>query len=480
MRAAAQKLQAEKAMRDKCTPAPVAPAAARPPPTKPRAPALSTSNRAGAPPAATTEELQMLAAARELQTDKVKRDKWAARLDKVLADTGTKLPARSMAQLTVPKEFGGHVHEDPRQSLSSCEEDAETAKPIAQKVKEFTKTPKRFRATVRGEPRSPPSAPRSLQLTHARSFSLLSDARAAARPTESKSTVERELEYIRSVGTFKAKPVSRRVLESAGDLGVPRVQRRNPTEPKEFNLSQTRLPSARRAPADDDSASDAGSTQSAPAYPGFKARPFNKSLMEGRRAGLAQPTPRKPTRPRSPKLSTSARASLRPESESEPEVFAAFKARPMPDHAASPLILPRKLVAPRPVTSPKPFALTSVARHEVFEESRQRQLEEERLAAEQARLFKARPMPISEGWKPEVDTKHNTDPKPFDLAGEMRSSLHKQQMEAKLREAEAAAAREREFKAREPKVGSLDVPACPPPACMPTPHAPAGPLGAQV
>lgn len=46
--------------------------------------------------------------------------------------------------------------------------------------------------------------------------------------------------------SFKARPVPTKVLESAGDLGVPRVQKKAPTQPKEFNLS-SRPTSARRA-----------------------------------------------------------------------------------------------------------------------------------------------------------------------------------------------------------------------------------------
>ena len=473
-----------------------APPAAKPAPTKPVAPTLSTASvaRAGTKPA-TTEEMQLLKAARELAADKTKRDQLSARLDKVLADTGSKLPKRSTEQLTVPKEF--NLHASARAASNSREnsttsEEASPHKPVAEAVKDFTKTPKRFRSKGVTEQPSPPSAPRSLTLTSARSFTLLSDQRAGTRPA-TKSTAEREEEFMQSMKAFKARPVSQKVMNSVGDLGVPRVKRAEPTLPVEFNLSEARLKrfgGRAKSTRDDDAASDAGSTQSEPTY-SFKARPLNRKIMEGAASGLKQATPRKTTRPVSPKLSTTAR--MRPEVPAEPEpTFAAFKARPMPDHSASPVRSPRKVVA-RPVTSPKPFSLTSVARHELYEEGRERALEESRQAEQASRNFKARPMPVSEAWKPAVEPKHTTA-EPFELKGESRSEVHKAEWEQKagaqhtleptstipcrspswhigpltlshltatrwalgfhrqLREQEAAATKERAFKARPPTV----------------------------
>jgi hypothetical protein len=45
------------------------------------------------------------------------------------------------------------------------------------------------------------------------------------------STEERELEYIKNHKPFKAKPVSQSIINSSGDLGVPRVKKRSVTEP---------------------------------------------------------------------------------------------------------------------------------------------------------------------------------------------------------------------------------------------------------
>ena len=70
---------------------------------------------------------------------------------------------------------------------------------------------------------------------------------------------------------FSAQPLNRRVLESAGDLGVPRVQRPAPTKFEEFNLSQSNLSrSASRASLGSNASDSEGTRKGA-----FKARPFN-------------------------------------------------------------------------------------------------------------------------------------------------------------------------------------------------------------
>lgn len=70
---------------------------------------------------------------------------------------------------------------------------------------------------------------------------------------------------------FKARPVSKRVLESAGDLGVPRVQRPAPTQPTEFNLSHANRGSS--TARSDRRESDAGSAVSEPYTFKWPARP---------------------------------------------------------------------------------------------------------------------------------------------------------------------------------------------------------------
>lgn len=390
----------------------------------------------------------MLEAARQLRANKEARDKTVLPLSKVLADTGAKLPARSTAQLTVPKEFALHESKTPNAQHASGGSAHSADLPIAQAVADFSKTPKRFRSKSAIEPPTPPSAPSSLTTTVPKSFTLLSEMR---HRQPAKSREQLDAEYLKSVPAFKAKPVDKRVLDSAGDIGVKRVLPRKPTEFAEFDLASTKLPlTGRRHKGEDDAHSDAGSTHSAPAY-SFKARPFNRQLMAGKAAGLAQVTPRKTTRPKSPKLSTGVRGSVRQSAPPHPEEFAAFKARPMPDHSASPHVSPRKPPPVRPTTAPKPFALEGVARHEVAEQVEQTRIAEAKRAEEAARAFKARPMPVGDAWVPKVDSKH-TEAAPFALTTEARHEVAAAQLAAKTKELEACAQKEREFKAREPKV----------------------------
>lgn len=258
-------------------------------------------------------------------------------------------------------------------------------------------------------------------------------------------------EFMASVPKFKARPVNRKVMESAGDLGVPRVKRTAPTALKEFSLSTSSRSRTERE-ADDDASSDAGSTASAPAT--FKARPFNRALMEGKHAGLAQITPRKTTRACSPKLSTTARAAVRPPIEvveQEAELFSSFKARPMPDMSTGPSPM-RSPAEHRPITSPKPFNLESVSRHEMAEDKRLRMVSEARERASKQREFKARAMPIADRvWRPVVGSKHTT-PRSFELSTGARSEVHSDRLEQQQAEAAADMKRQALFKARAPTV----------------------------
>ena len=427
--------------------APAAPAAKREP-TKPVPPTLMTATvaRPDKGSKATTDERQIAAALEKLKRDKEAREKAAAQLPKAFADGGPPMPVRSGKQLTMPEPFKLHASNKSLEVVVDAEQ-----KPMMEKVKEFTKTPQRFRSKPADATPEVPT-PASLTQTVPVAPTLMSELRAASKP-KPKSSAEIEEELLKSIPAFKARPVDRRVLESAGDLGVKRVEPRKTTEFAVFNLATTNLPSSQRrrsATKDDDERSDAGSTQSAPAYPGFKAKPVNKKLLAGKAAGLAIVTPRKITKPISPKLNTSLRAREAPVAV-EP-TFEAFKARPMPDHSKA---SPAKQVATRPVTMPKPFELESVARHEMAEQTQKHRHEEQAKAEAAARVFKARKMlVVPEAWKPTVESKH-TEPAPFSLTTDARHEVASSAFEAKRQEEERQAAKDREFKATKPTVLSV-------------------------
>ena len=433
--------------------------------TKPSAPVLGVSSRAK--PVASTEELQMQAAAREIRANKQQRDKWRQHLDKVLQEAGTKaLPARSTKELTMPVEFdltnngqlsrpgSASVPSSPMSTPRSATKGLmHTHKPVAEQVHEFTKTPKRFRGKPANGPITPSSikSDRSAGPTSGKAPDFRSDARAAARGGGMiKSTEEMEAEEMANYPAFKANPVNPAVMESSGQLGVPRVAPKAITKPREFMLTTA----SRVKVKEDDASSDAGSTASAPARYQFKARPINKAVMEGRAAGLAQVTPRKLTKPVSPNLSTSSRAASKPTpqpAEEESNLFSSFKARPMPDMSAgpSPLKSPREQ---RSLTSPKPFNLTSTARHEMAKEAhRAKVIEEAAAAIEKSRQFKARPMPLTEGWKPNLSGKH-TEAKSFELSTSSRSEVHQDAFKQKAAMMELEMKRQANFKAKPAQV----------------------------
>lgn len=400
-------------------------------------PKLSTYRRAEEiPPDSETLELEK--AQKEVQELQRQRQKWRARLSKVLDDNGSRLPARSTAKLTMPEEFQFSSRSTPTTPRSDY-------KPVAEKVKDFTKTPRRFRSRGVSQPTSPLPMGAAPKLTCSKSMQLFTEVRAITRTSSVKSTAQIEEEEMSSMPKFKALPLNKKVLESHGDMGVPRVQRPPSTKPTEFNLSTSMRGEARKK--DDDELS----TSSAPAYT-FKARPYNKQKMAGTANGITQVTPRKVTQPRAPSLSTSNRT--RREPPAAEEEFSIFKARPLPASTFSSQKMKSPRHEERPITSPRPFSLESETRRQLAEAKRSAQLEREREEEECARQFKARPMPVGDAWAPSCDsqTRHVTQPKPFDLSTEARGGLHSEHLAMGQSEEERQAKALREFHARPAKV----------------------------
>lgn len=84
---------------------------------------------------------------------------------------------------------------------------------------------------------------------------------------------------MKSVKPFRARPIDSRVLESVGDLGLPKVPKSAPTEPKEFNFyvdKRFREREAKGARTPPRSKRDAEDEQEMSKQ--FKARPFNPAL----------------------------------------------------------------------------------------------------------------------------------------------------------------------------------------------------------
>lgn len=407
---------------------------------------------------ATSEELELRAALREMKEIKARSEKWRRQLAAVLSDSGAKPPARSTAQLTVPREFhfassrsapASPPGPSPASSRSSSKAGSRHSSPgaarrLAEQVASFRRTPRRFRSLgPREKPQAPPPPHAPPKPTVPVAIQFRSDARVGRAPLP-KSHAEREEELMRSLGTFKARPAPKRVLESAGDLGVPRVPRAAPTAIAEFRLSRA-TPRQHRA----------GLTSSASEGTLFTAS--SSSSSSARRPFKARAVPRASSRPASPKLTRSARARaaatrVPATAREKEEHFAPFKAQPMP--IFSPAAAEPPLV--RSATKPAPFSLESEARSARVAEERElellRRAEEERAARE----FKARKMPVGDGWAPQP-SQAVTTPRPFQLGSVERAAVHTAALSEEYARREEEERRARDFRAR-PRPKSLGAP----------------------
>ena len=142
---------------------------------------------------------------------------------------------------------------------------------------------------------------------------------------------------------FKARPVNQKIMQSVGDLGVPRVVRKAPTVPKEFALSSgTPRPESANKKADvPDEAS----------RPGFSARPVNQKILQSAGdIGVPRVVRKAPT---------------------VPKEFALSSATPRPESARKKVDVPDELSRPvfssfgAPSTKPKPVAVARVIRKQL-------------------------------------------------------------------------------------------------------------------
>jgi targeting protein for Xklp2 len=396
---------------------------------------------------ATSEELELAAALKEMKLIKARSEKWRKQLAAVLADTGSKLPARSTAQLTIPHEFHFHTisRSAPTSPSASPRGERSSAQTLAEQVAAFSKTPKRFRSLGPSvKPPQSPAASTPWAPTVPIEVELASAARAGRAP-KPKSSAELEEEMMASIKAFKARPLNRKVLDSAGDFGVPRVQRAAPTQVHEFQLSASNA-TPKPAAADASGAPDGG--EGSGVKP-FKARPYNKAIMEGKATGLTQSTPRKATQPKTPQFKLVEREAMRPHSAAEPTPeFASFKARPMPTFSPAPCDKSSAPATPRGVTEVVPFHLSGEVRHTSVEEARQRALEAQAEEERRARNFKARKMPVGEAWVPQHVEAPPVEVKPFNFHYEGRAALQASRQEQQRLEEEEEQKRAKEVHAR--------------------------------
>lgn len=131
--------------------------------------------------------------------------------------------------LTRPEPFNLHTSEraEMRPGHSSAAEPTEEYVPLSIQVARFsTLTPPRFkRIPTPCEPHT------TLSLTKPQPFNLSTDTCRKAHPVRS-----------RSMPSFKATPVNKKMLSSGGDLGVPKVAKKPCTVPEEFSLTKRMEP----------------------------------------------------------------------------------------------------------------------------------------------------------------------------------------------------------------------------------------------
>eukprot|EP00940_MAST-03C_sp_MAST-3C-sp2_P002647 g2647.t1 len=149
----------------------------------------------------------------------------------------TKKTVSAPVELTEPKPFTFSTTQRAGRRSSVIEAAAvQKFRSAAEKVRDFQcNTPKRFHTKPAN---SGPDLTNceinagSQPLTEPEGFDLRTSR--IQRKTNVKSSQELEEEYIRKNGRFRARPLNTRVMQSAGDLGVPKIDKRPPTIPQGF------------------------------------------------------------------------------------------------------------------------------------------------------------------------------------------------------------------------------------------------------
>jgi hypothetical protein len=262
---------------------------------------------------------------------------------------------------------------------------------------------------------------------------------------------------------FKARPLSARVMQSCGDLGVPRVAKKEPTVFAEFQLS-----------------SSSSSSKTAAAAPGartsrFKARPLDKSMfaVDPRPMVRARSSSRRrrSTRATSPKLATSRRpvrasavademlqqARADAEAAASQRKFKAVKARPMPDTSRRSAVVSSVRAA---CTQPQPFRLQTDQRGAVKTQRAQSRVMRDAQKQAAAREFKAQPIVrrrrrrsasvtrSSSGKSEQQQQKRSITPNPFELQSMQRHEQAKHDFEEHKKQLQQLEQKRAEFKAR--------------------------------
>lgn len=282
----------------------------------------------------------------------------------------------------------------------------------------------------------------SRRLTESRPPRLLTDARAKTdyrpKPMSTEDKAAAEFEVLQQQ-VFKAKPVDRRIFESMGELGVPKVAAKAVTETVPFDFRIDKRASVRPL---------VESPPPAPAtnQPSFKARPMPSYPPE---ASSTQPAPAQPrplTVPRSPKLSGGARASAAPAHKQKPHHTVVEQEKRTATAATT-----TAAAVQLHLTEPKEFHLRVNSRGSVYQAqlAQQQRTEEER--EEAARKIKAHPVPaqlLARPFQPTPSGKELTEFHEFRLRGAALHQADAQHLQETQRKIDQEAADKAHFHAR--------------------------------
>jgi hypothetical protein len=315
-------------------------------------------------PTKTTEELELEAL--EAKRKEKRRQLMVLRRSMKKALTAKPvIPLKSGRELTVPQEFRFATEQ-------RFKKEAENDTNTNNKTYQF----KIGRTTIAS---GHVGADGKLTLTMPQPFRFRTDERKRPVHYEGyEKIVEKELS---EMPKFKALPLNEKVLYSAGDYGVPRVEKRAVTEAHSPKLA-TELRSSRIRERE---AADMPQEETFV----FKALPLRESVLSGDKTIAAAPVEEKKlTKPVSPQLHTKIRFENKHHNPEEPEEQFVFKARPVPVN--SPFKVEHSV---RELTQPQPFQLKTDERGEMRRKELEDELRRKEAEEKSMREFHARPVP---------------------------------------------------------------------------------------
>ncbi|KAJ3092019.1 Protein tpx2 [Quaeritorhiza haematococci] len=297
--------------------------------------------------------------------------------------TGTGGIKKRPGDLTIPKPF--QFHKTLKQAVQEqLQQPKSPFVPLAARVKQFErKTPPRFRTKVA----KPAASKEPTKLTQPKSPRLMTRLRAKQETIP--TTEELELQKLKNVEPFKARPLNRKIFEASRPVGVPEPKKQAVTVPQSPAITKPKPPPEKEP--------------SPPRIP--KANPIRSypAVEPVREHRFTEPEDFQ-----LPGSEISERKKRQFEQKLEKEKAELEKARRF---VAKPAVIkPPSLPAPAPitVTEPEPFELMTEVRgvhHKLTME--EKLMEEERLKKESAN-FKARPLQNPVPFVPKKSSKQLT------------------------------------------------------------------------